>query len=55
MRTGIGGEILMIVAEKMALKAFGQRTCRGQVKCVRARKYLSGGGENSSAIGESDV
>ena len=55
MRARVGGAILSIVAEMMTPKAFGQRTSRSGSKSVRARKYPSGGGEYTSAVGESNV
>ena len=55
METGIGGAVLMIVTKKMASKAFSQGASRSRAKRSRTRKYLSGRGENSSAIRESDV
>ena len=55
MRACVGGAILLIVAEKMTPKAFGQGTSRSGSKSIRARKYPGGGGEYTSAIGESNV
>ena len=55
MRACVGGAILSIVAETITLKTLGQRTCRSGSKCVRARKYPSGGGEYASAIRELNV
>ena len=53
--TGIGGAVLMIVAEKMALKALGQRTSGSQLKGIGAREDSSRRGEHASAIGELDM
>ena len=55
MRACVGGAILSIVAETMTLKAFSQGTSRSRSKSVRARKYPSGGGEYTSAVGELNV
>ena len=52
---GIGGAVLTIVAEKMTMKAFGQRTSRSRIKGIRLREDTSGRRENTSAIRESDV
>ena len=51
----VGWVILSIVAEKMTLKALGQRAGRGRPESVGARKYLSGGGEYTRAIREANV
>ena len=55
MRAYVGGAILLIMAEKMTPKAFGQGTCRSRLKSVRARKYSGGGGEYASAVRELNV
>ena len=51
----VGWAILSIVAEKMTPKTLCQGTSRGGSKSVRARKYLSGGGEYTSAIREMNM
>ena len=55
MRAHVGGAVLSIMAETMTPKAFSQRTSRGGLKHVRAREYSSRGGENVSAVRESNV
>ena len=55
MRACVGGAVLSIMAKTMTPKAFSQRTSRGGSKCIRAREYSSGGGENASAVRESNV
>ena len=51
----VGWTILSIVAEKMTPKTLHQRTSGSGPKSVRAREYLSGGGEYMSAVGESNM
>ena len=48
--TGIGGTVLMIVTEQMALKTFCQGASWCWAKSTRMRKYTSGRGEYTSAI-----
>ena len=55
MRARVGGAVLLIVTKMMTPKAFSQRTCRSGLKHARVREYSSGGGENASAIRESNV
>ena len=55
MGTSVGWTILSIVAEKMTLKALSQRASRSRLKSIRAREYLSGGGEYTSAIREANM
>ena len=55
MGAGISGEVLTIVAKKMTMKAFGQRTSRSGVIAFRLREDLSRRREDLSAIWESDV
>ena len=52
MRARVGWAILLIVAEKMTLKALSQRASGSGLKGVRVRKYSSGGGEYTSAVRE---
>ena len=54
-RACVGWTILLIVAEKMTLKALCQRACGSRPKSVGAREYLSGGGEYTSAIRETNM
>ena len=51
----VGWTILSVVAEKMTPKTLCQGTSRSGSKSVRARKYLSGGGEYMSAIREANM
>ena len=52
MRAGIGETVLLIMAEKMASKTLSQRASRSRAKGTRVGEYLSGRGEDLSAIGE---
>ena len=54
-RAHIGWAILLVVAEKMTLKALHEGASRSRSEGVRAREYASGRGEYSSAIGEMNV
>ena len=54
-RACVGWTVLSIVAEKMALKALRQRASGSGPKGVRAREYLSGGGEYTSAVREANM
>ena len=47
-RARVGGAVLLIVTEIMTSKVLCHGSCR-------ARKYSSGGGEYTSAIGETDM
>ena len=51
----VGWTILLIVAEKMTLKALCHRASGSGSEGVRMREYSSGGREYASAIGEVDV
>ena len=51
----VGWTILLIVAEKMTLKALHQRASGSGSKGIRVREYLSGGGEYTSAIREANM
>ena len=51
----VGWTILSIVAEKMTPKTLSQGTSRSGSKSIGTRKYLSGGGEYTSAIREPNV
>ena len=51
----VGWTILLIVAEKMTLKALCQRASGSRSESVRAREDLSGRREYASAVGEVDV
>ena len=52
---GRGGAVLMIVAEKMTAKTFGQRASKSGVTTFRLREDTSRGREDSGAIGELNV
>ena len=54
-RARVGGAVLLIVTEIMTSKALCHGSCRSRSKFHRARKYLSGGGEHTSAIRETDM
>ena len=51
----VGWTILLIVAEKMTPKTLCQGTNRSGLKSGRVRKYLSGGGEYTSAVREANM
>ena len=55
MGASVGWTILSIVAEKMTPKALCQRASGSRSKSIRAREYLSGGGEYMSAVREANM